>query len=346
MNFIILPLPADGDVVTLRSEDLRHHGAARSPEGEAAAHRAAAGRAWPGASRDGQGHQPHRRGGEGAERPQGATRAGMRRRRRNENLWRKCSNVDVPAAHSTWRRMRRTSSRSEPFWPPRRKTNRNWPISSKRRRGTFQFIRWKTVPEGNPFEIQQQKVSSIPEPFVTFSHTLSQIAKSGKWRKLLWFVFLTIHSKSKIMVWKRKKQEAAESILFSSLEKELTLEGNKQIWTVWHLLSWSWESKNFVCNVSKRQVESGNVNRSRLDHVNTMWPAEESKRTRKFRNLRTLFCLLNVEIIWCWCVLQEGGGSSVQSGGGIHHQRRPGGSNQHYWSIETISIMGSNVHNQ
>lgn len=69
---------ADGDVVTLRPQDIGHHGAPGSPEGEAAAHRAAAGRAGPGASRDGQGHQPHLRGGEGAGRRQGAARAGTK----------------------------------------------------------------------------------------------------------------------------------------------------------------------------------------------------------------------------------------------------------------------------
>lgn len=67
---------ADRDIVAIRPQDLGHHGAAGGPEGEAAAHRAAAGREGPGASRDGQGHQPHLRGGEGAGRRQGAARAG------------------------------------------------------------------------------------------------------------------------------------------------------------------------------------------------------------------------------------------------------------------------------
>lgn len=74
---MLFPSEADRDVVALRPQDLRHHRPPGGAEREAAAHRAAAGREGPGAGRGRQGNQPHLRGGEGAERPQGAARAGM-----------------------------------------------------------------------------------------------------------------------------------------------------------------------------------------------------------------------------------------------------------------------------
>lgn len=92
-NVLLPPPSADRDIVALCPQDLGHHGAPGSPEGEAAAHRAAAGREGPGASRDGQGHQPHLRGGEGAGCRQGAARAGTTRGRgekgggRGGRLW-------------------------------------------------------------------------------------------------------------------------------------------------------------------------------------------------------------------------------------------------------------------
>lgn len=72
------PFEVNRDLIAIRPEDLWHHGAAGSPEGEAAAYWAAAGREGHGASRYGEGHQPHMRGGEGAECPQGTACAGTK----------------------------------------------------------------------------------------------------------------------------------------------------------------------------------------------------------------------------------------------------------------------------
>lgn len=131
------PSPAaDRDVVTLRPQDLGHHGAAGSTEGEAAAHRAAAGREGPGASRDGQGHQPHLRGGEGAGRRQGAARAGTGPEEEEPAGCRgRTLLMTWTVVCSMFQRMRAASSRSEPCWPTHRRTRWSWPISWRRRRG-------------------------------------------------------------------------------------------------------------------------------------------------------------------------------------------------------------------
>lgn len=49
----------DRDVVQVCAQDLRHHRAPGGTQRKAAAHRTAPGRARPGTSRSGQGHQPH-----------------------------------------------------------------------------------------------------------------------------------------------------------------------------------------------------------------------------------------------------------------------------------------------